>query len=194
TKPDKGYTMEGPELRVPPKKEDTTIQYPNGGAPWDHFSLDTVSALIPHNIFPSSISGIPNHPVENVVLQNITIIYDGGGDTSVANFPLDSFDKIPEAETSYPEFSMFGEVPVWGLYIRHVQGITLKNVKLVNKKQDYRVALLANDVQRAALINLAVVGATSLPVLFFNDVKPLQLNKIEIPGTNDKTIKIYSNK
>jgi len=145
TKPDKGYSMEGPELREPSKKEDTTIQYPNG-APWEHFSNDTSSALIPHNIFPSSISGIPNHPVENVILQNITIIYDGRGDTSIANFPLYSFDKIPEEETSYPEFSMFGEVPMWGLFIRHVKNITLKNIKLVNKKNDYRVAVLADDV------------------------------------------------
>lgn len=175
TKPDKGYTMEGPELRVPPKQEDTTIQYPNGGAPWDHFSLDTISALIPHNIFPSSISGIPNHPVENVVLQNITIIYDGSGDTSAAKFPLESFDKIPEAETSYPEFSMFGEVPVWGLYIRHVEGVTLKNVKLVNMKKDYRTALLVNDAKNVTLQNISVKGATSLPVLFFNNVKTLQL-------------------
>ena len=193
TKPDKGYTMEGPELRVPPKKEDTTIQYPNGEAPWNHFSLDTISALIPHNIFPSSISGIPNHPVKNVVLQNITIIYDGGGDTSVANFPLDSFDKISEAEKSYPEFSMFGEVPVWGLYLRHVKGITLKNIKLVNKKKDYRTALLVNDAKNVTLQNLSVRGATSLPVLLFNNVKSLQLQKIDIPGPKDKTIKIYRN-
>jgi len=181
--------MDGPELRVPSKKEDTTIQYPNG-APWHHFSLDTISALIPHNIFPSSISGIPNHPVENVVLQNITIIYDGGGDTSLANFPLDSFDKIPEAETSYPEFSMFGEVPVWGLYVRHVKGLTLKNIKLVNKKKDYRTALLINDAKNVKLQNLSVKGATSVPVLFFNDAKPLQMQNINIPGAKDKTVKI----
>ena len=190
-KPDKGYTMAGPELRVPSKKEDTTIQYPKGEAPWEHFSLDTISALIPHNIFPSSISGIPNHPVEDVVLQNITIIYDGGGDTSVANFPLDSFDKIPEEVTSYPEFSMFGEVPVWGLYVRHVKGITLKNVKLVNKKKDYRTALLVNDAKNVTLQNFSVKGATSLPVFLFNNIQSLQLKKIDIPGPKDKTIKIY---
>jgi len=190
TKPDKGYSMDGPELRVPSKKEDTTIQYPQGEAPWDHFSLDTISALIPHNIFPSSISGMPGHPVENVVLQNITIIYDGGGDTSVANFPLSSFDKIPEEETIYPEFSMFGELPVWGLFVRHVKGITLKNVKLINKKNDYRVAVLADDVQKMMLQNFAVAGATTLPVLYFNNVQSLSLQKIEIPGNKDKTIAI----
>jgi len=189
-KPDKGYPMNGPELRVPSKKEDTTVQYPNDTAPWDHFSIDTSSALIPHNVFPSSVTGIPGHSVENVVLQNITIIYDGGGDKSLADFPLDSFNKIPESITDYPEFSMFGELPTWGLYIRHVKGITLKNIKLVNKKKDYRTALLVDGTQKADLQNLSVVGATSLPVLFFNDTKPLALGNIKIPGNRNQTIKI----
>ncbi len=190
SKPDKGYPMDGSELRVPSKKEDTTVQYPNNTAPWDHFNIDTSSALIPHNIFPSSVTGIPGHPVENVVLQNITIIYDGGGDKSLPDFPLDSFKKIPEAVTDYPEFSMFGELPAWGLYARHVNGIALKNIKLVNKKKDYRAALLVDDTQKADLRNLSVVGATSLPVLFFSDVKPLALDNIKIPGDRDRTIKI----
>lgn len=188
-KPDKGYPMEGPDLSVPPKKEDTTIQYPNG-APWHHFSIDTSSALIPHNFFPSSVTGIPGHPVENVVLQNITIICDGGGNKSLANFPLDSFNRIPEAETDYPEFSMFGELPAWGLYVRHVKGITLKNIKLINKKKDYRASLLVDDAQKVALQNFSVEGATSLPILFFNDVKPLVLNNIKAPGKRNQTIKI----
>ncbi len=189
-KPDKGYPMEGPELRVPSKKEDTTVQYPNDTAPWDHFSIDTSSALIPHNIFPSSVTGIPGHPVENVVLQNITIVYDGGGDKSLADFPLDSFKNIPEAATDYPEFSMFGELPAWGLYVRHAKGITLKNVKLVNKNKDYRTALLVDDTQKADVQNLSVAGATSLPVLFFNDVKPLVMDNVKIPGKKNQTIKI----
>ena len=189
SKPDKGYPMEGPELRVPSKKEDTTIQYPQD-APWDHFSIDTSAALILHNIFPSSVTGIPGHPVENVVLQNITIIYNAGGDKLLANFPLDSFNKIPEAISDYPEFSMFGELPAWGLYVRHVKGITLKNIKLVNKKQDYRTALLIDDTQKADLNNLSIIGATSLPVLFFNDVKPLTLDSIKVPGYRNRTIKI----
>ncbi|KAA9042253.1 glycoside hydrolase family 28 [Ginsengibacter hankyongi] len=189
-KPDKDYPMEGPELRAPSKNEDTTVQYPNDAAPWDHFSIDTSSALIPHNVFPSSVTGFPGHPVENVVLQNITIIYDGGGDKSLAHFPLDSFNKIPEAITNYPEFSMFGELPAWGLYVRHVKGITLKNIKLVNKTKDYRVSLLMDDAQKVTVQNFSVEGATSLPTLFFNDVKPLVLNNIKAPGKRNQTIKI----
>lgn len=66
----------------------------------------------------------------------------------------------------------------------------LKNIKLVNKKNDYRVGLLADDVQKMILQNFAVAGATTLPVLYFNNVQALSLQKIEIPGNKHKTIEI----
>jgi len=50
--------------------------------------------------------------------------------------------------------------------------------------------LLVDDTQKADLQNLSVVGATSLPVLFFNDTKPLALGNIKIPGNRNQTIKI----
>lgn len=125
-----------------------------------------------------------------MTLQNITIIYDGGGDLSVAYSPLDSFKKIPEGITDYPEFSMFGELPVWGLYVRHVNGLTLNNIRLINKKKDYRTALLVNDAEKVTLQNFEVKGATSVPVLFLDSVKPLQMKKVNVPGEKGKAIKI----
>jgi len=38
------------------------------------------------------------------------------------------------------------------------------------------------------LQNLSVVGSTSLPVLFFKDAKPLELENIKIPGNKNQTI------
>jgi len=40
------------------------------------------------------------------------------------------------------------------------------------------------------LQNFAVTGATTFPVLFFNNVNSLSLEKIEIPGNKDEIIKI----
>ena len=61
-----------------------------------------------HNIFPSSITGIPGYPVQNVSLENIEIIYPGRGNNGLANMPLSRLDKVPEQVAEYPEFSMFG--------------------------------------------------------------------------------------
>jgi len=116
TKPDKGYPEEGP-----------LVYYP-------------------HNVFPSSISGFSGHPVEDVTLENIEVIYEGGGNTQVANLPIDSLSKIPEQIAEYPEFSMFGELPTWAFYVRHVNGLKLKNISVQTIKSDYRPAISFDDV------------------------------------------------
>ncbi|KAA3662955.1 MAG: glycoside hydrolase family 28 protein, partial [Calditrichaeota bacterium] len=41
-----------------------------------------------HNTFPASITGIPGHSVENVILENIEIVYPGRGNTGLAFLPL----------------------------------------------------------------------------------------------------------
>jgi hypothetical protein len=193
-KPDKGYTMEGPELKYPVNfKRDASTHY-QSVSPWNNSGIDSSAVPYPHNVFPSSITGLPGHPVENVILENIEITYDGGGSKEVNYFPLDSFRVITEAEKDYPEFSMFGEVPVWGLYVRHANNINLKNIKLINKKSDYRTAVLVDDAKQIALKNFAVAGASSFPVLFFNNSDPLVLDKIDIPGNKKETIKINSDK
>jgi hypothetical protein len=40
---------------------------------------------------------------------------------------------------------MFGDLPVWGLYLRHVDGITLKNVRMSVTHPDQRAMTRADD-------------------------------------------------
>lgn len=153
TKPDMGFEMEGPLLKYPPG---TMPGIPFSVSPWNDSYPDSSAIRYKHNVFPSSIAGLPGHPVENVQLENIEITYEGGGDKSTNYFPLDSMHLLTEAEKDYPEFSMFGEVPAWGLFVRHVNGISLKNVKLIQQKSDYRVAVLFDDVQNKKLSAIKV--------------------------------------
>ena len=111
---------------------------------------------LPRNISPSSIVGMPDVKIENVMLKNIEIHYPGGGDPSYAKVGLDELDKVPEMAASYPEFSMFKELPAWGFYIRHVSGITFENVSLVCSRKDYRTAIVMDDVENATLRNLQI--------------------------------------
>ncbi len=88
------------------------------------------------------INGIPGHPVEKVTLENIQIELPGGGSAA------DAATQLPEKETAYPEFNMFGKVmPAYGIYARHVRGITFKNVHTTVKKADGRPALAFVDVE-----------------------------------------------
>jgi polygalacturonase len=126
TKPDAGYNYEGPV-------ED-----------------------MPRNISPASIVGLPDALIENVTLRNIEIHYPGGGNSSFAKVGLDELDKVPEMAASYPEFSMFKELPAWGFYVRHAKGITFENVTLTCGKKDYRTAVVLDDVTGAKIKTLKI--------------------------------------
>ena len=126
TKPDAGYNYEGPV-------ED-----------------------MPRNVSPSSIVGLSDAKIENVTLRNIEIHYPGGGNPAFAKVGLDELDIVPEMPASYPEFSMFKELPAWGFYIRHANGISFENVTLTCAKKDYRTAIVLDDVNGAKFRNLKV--------------------------------------
>jgi len=150
-KPDKGYDMEGPEIRYP------------------------------HNVFPASISGLPGHPVKDITLENISIEYEGGGDSSVAKYGLDSLERITENASGYPEFSMFGELPAWGLYVRHAEGITIKNIRLGYQKEDFRTACIFNDVTGLNVNGLTIKTASSSPVILLNHIKDQVIKGLDMP-------------
>ena len=109
-----------------------------------------------HNTFPASITGLPGRYVENVSLENIRVIYPGRANTGFAHLPLHRLKDVPENESGYPEFSMFGELPSWGFYVRHVKGLSMKNINLKVLEYDFR------------------------PAFVFDDVKDLHLNRIRI--------------
>ena len=87
-------------------------------------------------------------------------------------------EYIPELITSYPEFSMFGELPAWGLYVRHVDGLTMRNVKVRIKEDDYRTAMVFDDVKNLSIEDLMVVGDPNKKPLFFKNVPDPKLTSI----------------
>ena len=111
---------------------------------------------LPRNISPASIIGLPDHKIQNVTLKNIEIVYPGGGNPFYAKRGLTDadLDSIPEMRTSYPEFSQFKELPAWGFYLRHVDGINFENVTLTAEKKDYRPAIVTDDVQKATFSDM----------------------------------------
>ena len=131
-----------------------------------------------HNVFPSSITGNPGHPIENVTLENIEISYPGRGIPAYAHMPWYRIHEIPELITTYPEFSMFGELPAWGLYVRHVEGLTMRNVKVCIKEDDYRTAMVFDDVKKLSIQDLRVKGDGKKKPLFLKNVPNPKLTSI----------------
>ena len=129
-----------------------------------------------HNIIPASITGIPGFPVKNVTLENIEIVYPGRGNPAMANMPLYRLDDVPERINTYPEFSMFGELPAWGFYVRHVDGLTFKNVSIRIKNPDYRPALVFDDAKNLILHKVNVSGDTKQHQIILHNSKHYKLD------------------
>jgi hypothetical protein len=99
-----------------------------------------------------AIAGLPDHPIEDVLLQNISLGFEGGGDAS------DTERHIGERPEEYPECRMFGTLPAYGFYCRHVKGLRFDHVTLRTAAADERHALVLDDVERVAIRGLDVAG------------------------------------
>jgi hypothetical protein len=143
-------------------------------------------------LITASITGLPEHPVRDVTLKNITIVYGGIGETpGPKDHRLDDLAKVPECAKNYPESRMFGILPAWGFYCRHAEGLKFDNVILRVQGKDYRPALVCDDVRNIQLNGFHVGSAGSEPVIVLNDVQGATIRDSAVPpgaGTLVKTM------
>jgi polygalacturonase len=121
------------------------------GVPVGKLRRIRISNLSAYNVDPryaSIIAGIPGHPIEGVKLDNIRIVYRGGGTKEQAA------RVIPENESSYPEPSMFGVTPAYGFFIRHAVNVELSNIEVSFMADDARPAFRLENVRNADLVNV----------------------------------------
>ena len=106
-----------------------------------------ISNVVVHNAaarLGCIISGIPAHDIEDVSISDVRIYYAGGGTKEMAA------TRPAERESSYPEPTMFGDMPSYGFFIRHVKGIRLHDVEVSVAKDDARPPFVLEDVRGAA--------------------------------------------
>jgi hypothetical protein len=92
-----------------------------------------------HSTHGCVFAGLPGHPLENISLTDCRFEFVGGCQTS----PDPA--RVPEKAADYPEATMFGEAPAFGLFIRHAVGVRLERVDLVCRQPDARPALVLED-------------------------------------------------
>lgn len=124
------------------------------GRPDEAYDLRGPEVDFFHNPFPSSISGYPDHRIENVTLEDIEVSYPGRATKGMAYIPLWRVKDVPEQIQKYPEFSMFGELPAWALYVRHVDGLDLRNIRFTLRDADFRPAFVFDDVENMKMENM----------------------------------------
>lgn len=94
----------------------------------------------------SILSGVPGHSIRDVSFVNIRIHHQGGG--------VERTEKIPEAEKDYPDPQMFGATPANGFFIRHMDGLQMRDVSISAEAKDQRPLLVLDDVRHAHLLSL----------------------------------------
>jgi hypothetical protein len=145
---------------------------------------------------PSSITGVAGGRVQDVMIDGLTVTAKGGGTPGTLD--------VPEVPAKYPESNMFGELPSIGVFARHVDGLTLRNIKVHAMQPDGRPSFIADDVTRLELSGFESANIPERePILLFRNVVSALLygNQLSAPvnlflsvmGANSKGIALRAN-
>ncbi len=107
------------------------------------------------SILTSSITGVPGSDVEDVTLSNIRIESEEAGKQEWVG------REIPEVPSAYPEARMFGRLPSFGLYCRHVSGLRLRDLVIGGAAEEMRPALVCDDVRNLDISGLRTTATSS---------------------------------
>jgi hypothetical protein len=136
-------------------------------------------------ILTSSITGIPEQPVEDVALSDIRIETDEGGERSWTDA------RVPEEVASYPEARMFGRLPAYGIYIRHARDVRLSDVVIRSAVPDPRPLLVTDDVVQLSLRSLTGTGpGPGTPLLDLRDTRDGSLHGSTAPHDTDIYLRV----
>lgn len=118
----------------------------------------TISNVVAHHVAPEHgifVAGLPGHPVRDVLLSGIQLHSRGGGTDA------DRRRIVPEMVRDYPEPMLFGTLPAWGIYARHVVGLHLRDISFHLLGPDARPAAHFEDVDALDLSNIRVTPGTA---------------------------------
>lgn len=109
--------------------------------------IGTISNIVFKNItgdnftqqYPSIITGIPGHNIQNIVFENLNFNVKGG--------VLKTGQTVMEYDGKYPEGSKFGNTNTHGFFIRHADDINFINCNVTTENNDARPWLVHENVK-----------------------------------------------
>ena len=98
-------------------------------------------ANTPHqaSLVTGQIYNSVTYPITNLSFTRVNVQYDA----SLATVPAAPPEAMPD---QYPEVNMFGDLPAWAYYLRHVQGVTFDTCATTAAGSDARQELVTDDV------------------------------------------------
>ncbi len=141
--------VDSPENEYPPMKAMKNFIFSN-------FIID--NSELKKNAKDSAFyfTGMPKHCIENIILKNIQFFITGGGTledakkTNIKEYTLDNLKGW------WPEFHITGTLPTYGLYARHIKGLTIENFHIFKNRQDARAPIFLEDVSFENIHNVYV--------------------------------------
>ena len=94
---------------------------------------------LPFNHQAGMVVGLPDHPVENVRLEDIYLQMNGGERNAVA--------EVPENPKGYPDANIFGTLNAYGFFIRHAKNVKAVDIKAEVINDDLRPEITVDDVE-----------------------------------------------
>lgn len=117
-------------------------------------SVTNVTAYA-EGVIPCFVAGLPEKKVSNVYLGNINVVQRGGMKAMTT--------PVPENPTCYPENRMFGHVlPACGLWARHVEGLTVRDMRVRMLEKDYRPCVVLDDVSKDDISGMECNGTEGI--------------------------------
>ena len=92
-----------------------------------------------------SITGLPNYPVEDVHVSNVSIHHHGG--ITASDFTTIHQALLDEKAAEYPEATMWGPLPAKGFYVRHARNVSFDSVDIHTAASDARPKIVKEDVE-----------------------------------------------
>jgi hypothetical protein len=126
----------------------------------------------------SILSGVPDGSIEDISIHDVLIVAQGGGTAQQGTI------QPPEDEQKYPDPGMFGPMPAFGFFVRHLKGLSMSNVQIKTIAPDARPAIVLEDVENAKFFRIEAQTAAGSAVFALHQVANFAIRYSEpIPDT-----------
>jgi hypothetical protein len=78
---------------------------------------------------------------------------------------------------------MFGEIPAYGFFVRHVKGLEMNNVEVRHLNDDMRPAFVLDDVQNSIFRFVKAMHGPDIPTFSLKDVEDFSTHQSSVPDT-----------
>lgn len=138
--------------------------------------------------FPSVLSGLPGKPIRDVHFSGITVrmTQDAPEKAPSENHPA----AVPEKPLQYPEPNMFGALPAFGLYLRHLADVEFRSVCFVSKLPSAIPAIAGNDLEHLRFEMLASEGSNSA---WFHNLRESFLEAVALGKSERPLLRLSGN-